>query len=82
MFWILRKWLPWQQGAREITSFFLNSVRLVSDGPGSAPDGRSCPEPKPIYGDRMKQHCGQGGGGGGGREEGGRGRRDRQTEGI
>lgn len=55
MFWILRKWLPWQQGARERTSFFGNSVRLVSDGLGSASNGRHGPEPKPTYGPRMKQ---------------------------
>ena len=56
MFWILRKWLPWQQGARERTSFFGNSMWLVSDGLGSASNGRHCPEPKPTYGPRMKQH--------------------------
>lgn len=28
MFWNLRKWLPWQQGARERTSVFMDSVRL------------------------------------------------------
>lgn len=55
VFWILRKWLPWQQGARERTSFFGNSVRLVSDGLGSASNGRHRPEPKPTYRPPMKQ---------------------------
>ena len=28
---------------------------LVSDGLGSASNGRHCPEPNPTYGPRMKQ---------------------------
>lgn len=44
MFWILRKWSPWQQGARERTSFFMGSDGLLS-GIQSVPQT----DPKPRH---------------------------------
>lgn len=44
MFWILRKWSPWQRGACERTSFFVDTsgFRLPSDITISAPNRRCC----------------------------------------
>lgn len=44
MFWILRKWLPWQRGARERTSFFVVSMQPGSGGPAGAAHRKGCPQ--------------------------------------
>lgn len=65
MFWILRKWSPWQQGARERTSFSMDGVGLLSGIHSVAQT-----EPKPRHrAERTGRRQGRWGGGGDGQTD-------------
>lgn len=58
MFWILRKWSPWQRGACERTSFFVDTsgFRVISPSAPQTEDA-VCREPK---GSKQRGRTGRG----------------------